>query len=670
MKQTPLTSLKGIGPKRAEAFALAGIHSAEALLHFYPRDYLDCLHALPVEELYQGQMAFVRVEAADVPKLARFQGKTLVTLKTADKTGKLLLRWFNQPYRVGQFQAGQTLYACGRVDTRRGRSMINPMVMDAPKGILPVYPTLPGLSQALLRDAAECALHLVEMEDTLPEALLQEHGLPGIQEALRSIHFPADEEALSKAKRRIAFEKCLLYLIAVEERRANRKQAKGIAFQTEGVIEEYRSRLPFAPTGAQQRAILEISRDMASPHPMNRLLQGDVGSGKTAVAMFAMLVACKNGYQSALMAPTELLARQHYASLVGFFGSKEVCFLSGSMKKKEREQSLLKIANGEARIVVGTHALFSKDVIFHKLGLAITDEQHRFGVEQRAKVAEKGRFAGEPDVLVMSATPIPRTLALMLLNDLELSILDELPPGRQAISTSFIPPHKRADMYRYIAQRTEEGQQCYVVCPLIDDSEELSGMSAKAVQEELTAFLPGVTVGLLHGKQSRKMQDQVMEAFRKGEIKILVSTTVIEVGVHVERATIMVIENADRFGLAQLHQLRGRVGRGQEKSYCFLLADRPGEVAIERIRTMTETGDGFVIAERDFALRGAGELIGTQQHGQGMWQWILGLGDGELLAAAREAARTAKEIPNLENNRLVEQARAQYLADGRRIALN
>lgn len=663
---TPLTAIKGIGEKRADVFRQAGIASAEALLSYFPRDYLDCTVPVAVDSLYQGQMAFVRVAVEAAPRVSRFGGKTLVTARTADASGKLLLKWFNQPYRAGQLAMGQTVYACGRADLSHGRAIWNAALMEDAPGIVPVYGQIPGIGQKVLRDTIRAALSICRVSEVLPERILEKYGFLSAREAVRSIHFPADFAALAQAKTRIAFETAFFYLLAVELRRRERVNYKGTAFQMDGVEAAFLARLPFAPTNAQRRAISEIARDMAAKSPMNRLLQGDVGSGKTAVGMFAMLAAQKNGYQSLLLAPTEILAEQHMRTLSAFFG-ESVCLLTGGLKKKERDAALDRIASGEADIVVGTHALISEGVRFHKLGLVITDEQHRFGVQQRARAAEKGRDA---DMLVMSATPIPRTLALMMLSDLDLSVLDELPPGRLKIKTSYIELSKRVDMYQYIARRAAEGAQAYVVCPFIEDAEELSGMSATSVYEELKDFLPDVPIALLHGKQKKRVRDAAMEGFVRGETKILVTTTVIEVGVDVPNATIMAIESADRFGLAQLHQLRGRVGRGRDQSYCFLLSDKPGQTARERIKVMTQTNDGFAIAERDLMLRGAGELIGTEQHGQGIWQWILGLGDAKLIAAARETADEVFAVPTIEHNALCAEAERRYLDANEKIVLN
>ena len=429
------------------------------------------------------------------------------------------------------------------------------------------------------------------------------------------------------------------------------------------MLEAYLTSLPFAPTAAQRRVMGEIARDMASPSPMNRLLQGDVGSGKTAVALYALRIACANGYQGAFMAPTEILARQHYAALCEQFGDA-ACLLHGAMGKRQREQALLRIRSGEARVVVGTHALLQEDVRFARLGLVVTDEQHRFGVAQRAAIAGKG---ARPDVLVMSATPIPRTLSLLLCGDLDVSVIDELPAGRKPVKTRLIPAHRREDMYAYLMRQAQLGVQSYVVCPFIDEPEAMDGVSAEGLFAELTEKLPAARVGLLHGRMSGRRKEAVVEAFRAGQIDILVTTTVIEVGVHVENASIMVIEGADRFGLAQLHQLRGRVGRGSEQAYCFLLSESGSEAALNRLSVMVETNDGFQIAERDLAQRGPGDLYGTRQHGASS---VLDGCDLALLGQAAQAAQEVMALPDAANDALLAHVRAGFDERAFSIAMN
>lgn len=675
MRQILIGQLKGVGTKRAEAFAAAGICMAETLLYRLPRDYLDYSKCVPVAALKNGMQAAVRVRISADARFARVSGMTLVSAQAQDETGGVLLRWFNQPYRRRQVHAGETVYACGRVDTSKGRSLLNPMLAQTLPGILPVYPAGGGLTQRVLRDTVRAALDAVRGDcfDPLPAAIRERYGLCNLAEALENAHFPIDEAARVRARTRLTFENALLYLLAVELEKDERRRGIGTAFRIDDTEEAFLGVLPFRPTAAQSRAMCEIASDMGKPVPMNRLLQGDVGSGKTAVAAYALLIANHNGYQGVLMAPTEILAAQHYETLSAWFPD-DVLLLTGGMRKKERDAALKRIADGSAKIIVGTHALLQEDVRFQKLGLVVTDEQHRFGVAQRAVIAEKaagGTSPGlQPDVLVMSATPIPRTLALILFGDLDASVLDELPPGRKPVKTRYIAPDRRDDMYRYIEKEAASGRQTYVVCPLVEDVDTLDAGSAESIYEELKAMMPGTAVALLHGRMKSAEKRDVLERFRSGETRVLVSTTVIEVGVHVEQAAIMVIENCERFGLAQLHQLRGRVGRGSEQAYCFLLAGNASEQAEARVRAMTETNDGFEIAERDLALRGPGEFLGTQQHG---------ISDGALLSAganlriikeAQQAAKDIMELPTAENNAILERASRLFLQRTQKIAMN
>ena len=501
------------------------------------------------------------------------------------------------------------------------------------------------------------------IDETLPDDIRTEYGLMGIADALKNIHYPLDMEAVRGARRRLAFEDMLLFrlMLSMMQRNLPKRDFKP---NLEGVKEEFLSLLPFSPTGAQLRAMDDIAGDLKSETLMNRLLQGDVGSGKTAVAMFAMFAAAKNGRQAAIMAPTEILAAQHSATLCRVFGEDKVAFLKGGMKKAEREAEKARIASGEAKYIVGTHALLQGDVEFFDLGMVITDEQHRFGVGQRATIGAKGKQA---DVLIMSATPIPRTLSLILYGDLSVSNLDELPPGRKPVLTRLVPEHKREDMYRFIEEQARAGYQAYVVCPLVESSESLEGVqSAEELYEELKDALD-VSVGLLHGQMSPAQKEKAAMAFRSGETKVLVATTVIEVGVDVPNATIMAIENADRFGLAQLHQLRGRVGRGSERSYCFLLSRGGGENAEERLRTLVRTGSGFDIAEKDLEMRGPGEFLGKRQHGLNEFAAASLALDVDALQAAQKAADAILSSPEnmLKASELMDRAREKLaLMDG------
>ena len=661
-----ITSLKGIGPRKAESLGRLGLFSLKDLLYFFPRGHRDYSRPTYIMGARHGDEGAFELTVRTEPKLARIRrGLDITTAKAYDQSGEITLTWYNQPYRKGGISAGDKIVACGRVDRSRGVRLVNPAVYRELPGILPVYPLTAGVTQAMLRDAVRAALEgcIDGIEETLPGEIRAEYSLMGIADALKNIHYPSDMEAVRAARRRLAFEDMLLFrlMLSMMQREMPKRTFK---MKLDGIREEFVSLLPFPPTNAQLRAMDDIAGDLDGKTLMNRLLQGDVGSGKTAVAMFAMFAAAKNGRQAAIMAPTEILAAQHSATLCRTFGEGSVAFLRGGMKKTEREREKARIASGEAKYIVGTHALLQGDVEFFDLGMVITDEQHRFGVGQRAAMGAKGR---QTDVLIMSATPIPRTLSLILYGDLSVSDLDELPPGRKRVATRLVPEHRREDMYRFIEEQARAGFQAYVVCPLVESSDSLEGVqSAEELYGELKDKL-SVSVGLLHGQMSPAQKEKAAAAFRAGETKVLVATTVIEVGVDVPNATIMAIENADRFGLAQLHQLRGRVGRGSERSYCFLLSRGSGEAAEERLRTLVKTGNGFVIAQKDFEMRGPGEFLGKRQHGLNEFAAASLALDIDALQAAQKAADAILENP--ENMKraagLLERAREKLaLMDG------
>jgi len=658
MLDDSLTSVKGIGPKRAELFAQLGVCSVNDLLYRLPRDYLDYTKATPISQLVAGQNAAVQVRISGATRYFHTKGITVLSAPAQDETGKITLKWFNQPYRSSQLQIGEIVYACGRVIKKNGISLINPSLSQALPGIVPVYPTVKGVNQRAWRDSILASLESVwdKIPEPLPRTLLERYSLVPLALALRHAHFPFSREALELARRRLDFENTLLYFIIVELQKAERLRQNGFSFDTSGVLERFANQLSFALTRAQLRVVDEIAIDMRKAVPMNRLLQGDVGSGKTAVAMYALCVAAANGKQGALLAPTEILAEQHAQNFGEIFG-ETVVLLKGSMKKAQRDAVMKKIADGSALFVIGTHALFSEDVRFSDLGCIVTDEQHRFGVRQRAAMMEKGT---RPDMLVMSATPIPRTLALILYGDLDISVIDELPPGRKPVKTSVIRASKREDMYRYIAAQAKEGVQSYVVCPAIEESDTIECPSVDALFTELKKKLPETKTGKLHGQMKEAEKERVMRAFRAGEIDVLVTTTVIEVGVHVPNACIMVIEGAERFGLSQLHQLRGRVGRSAKQAYCFLLYGVESSEENERMLTMTQTNDGFEIAQKDLLLRGPGDFIGTRQHGDDNAGLLSGAMDAKLLEQASSAAREILNQGGEESARLIELASERY----------
>ena len=605
-----ITDLKGIGPRKAEAFGKLGLFSMHDVLYHFPRKYRDYSNTSCIMGAKHGDYVALELKLKSDPKLARVRrGLDITTARAFDQSGEITLAWYNQPYRMKAVVAGECVYACGRVDRMHGVKMINPSIYRELPGILPVYPVCAGLSQKLLRDTVKAALEGCSegIEESLPASMRQKYGLIGLYDALRGLHFPGNMEEIKAARQRLAFEDTLMFSLTLSMMQYSLPKREQ-PLKLEGTMSSFIKLLPFEPTNAQLKAMEEIRRNLAGERLMNRLLQGDVGSGKTAVALYAMYAAMENGKQAALMAPTEILAAQHYTTLCKIFGAENVAYLKGGMKKAEREAELARIADGTAKAVTGTHALLQGDVEFHDLGMVITDEQHRFGVKQRATIGAKGSAA---DVLIMSATPIPRTLAMILYGDLSVSCIDELPPGRKPVATE----HKRQDMYKFIEEQAKAGQQAYIVCPLVEGSDSMDDVqSAVELYEELKKRL-SVPVGLLHGQMSNAAKEKAAEAFRRGETGVLVATTVIEVGVDVPNATIMAIENADRFGLAQLHQLRGRVGRGDKRSYCFLLSGDSSEAAQQRLSTLVKTNSGFEIAETDLMMRGPGEFLGKKQHG-------------------------------------------------------
>lgn len=614
----PLTELRGIGPKTAALLSKLGLNSCEDLLGFYPRAYRDFSKMTLCAEAKNGDCA-LRVRVLSNPRVSYpRRGLSLVTARCADETGQVTAVFFNQPFMAKNLVQGEVYCLCGRCE-RQGSMLriVNPAVTpaDRPPGIIPVYPLTAGLTQPAVRKAMRAAFEaLMPLTDPFPGRLLSEYGLMGLSEALQGVHFPTDMETVARAKRRLAIEEVVYYVMAMElvARRSGREA--GRAFHIDGVLEEYLELLPFAPTGAQLRAIKEIAADMAAPTSMNRMVQGDVGSGKTAVALFAAYAAARNGVQSAVMVPTEILARQHYQKALELFSGRfGVELLIGNQTAKQRREIYDRIEGGQSMVVIGTQALLQEKVRFFDLGLIVADEQHRFGVRQRAAIASKAK---SPDVLVLSATPIPRSLALVLFGDMDVSVIDDLPPGRKPVKTRVVPYHKRQDMYRYVAKKAMNGEQTYVVCPLVEDSEDYEGISAEALFAELTkGLLSGVPVELLHGKMAGAEKQAVLDRFRAGITKVLISTTVVEVGVDVPGATVMIVENARRFGLAQLHQLRGRVGRGTLPGECYLCLESGEDEANERLNALCQTTDGFEIAMKDLTIRGPGALLGTAQSG-------------------------------------------------------
>ena len=665
---TELRYVKGVGEARARAFGRLGVHDLAGLVSFFPRAYEDRTRLVRIAELADGDLVCVEAVVGTEPQLSRIRrGLDLLRFRAVDETGAMQLTFFNQAYLKDQFRKGESYVFYGRAQVKgRFVSMTNP-VFDrlADFGrvtgrIVPVYRLTSGLSQNTVRSAVRQALDLSQgrLPDGLPDCVADEYKLCTARYAYENVHFPADMQALSLARRRLVFEELFVLACALG-------LLRGAGLGT------FTGSLPFSPTGAQLRAMREAIGDMSSGKLMNRLVQGDVGSGKTLVAAACIWYAAQSGAQSAFMAPTEILAEQHYATLTGFlepFGIR-VAKLTGSMRAAEKRAVLSGLASGEYALCVGTHALLSGGVEFRDLALVVTDEQHRFGVQQRAALAEKGL---RPHILVMSATPIPRTLALMIYGELDVSLIDELPPGRQKVDTFAVDESYRARLGGFIEKLVSEGRQVFVVCPRIEEGEEAGDglKSAEEHAEELRQQLPGLRIACIHGKLKAREKDEIMSRFAAGETDVLVSTTVIEVGVDVPNAALMVVENAERFGLSQLHQLRGRVGRGKHKSWCILVSDARGEEARARLHAMTHISDGFKIAEEDLRLRGPGDFFGSRQHGLPELH-IADLGaDMNVLKAAQDAAkRLLDSDPRLErpeNKRLRSRAGELLAASGDR----
>lgn len=609
-----LTYLKGVGEKRAALFRRLGIENVGDLLRFFPRDYTDFTAPAPISELSPEETAVF--SGVVIKKLHPYISRTVSIFKAfvSDNTDNVLITFFNSKYSFDRLIEGREYVFTGKIKgTILAKECPSPVFIDASeKNLLtPKYHLTEGLSAKVVASCVENALKLCETEDLLPENIRERYELMEYKKALGAVHFPSDFEELEKGRRRLAFEELLTLQLGLKMMK-QKSRRNTPAVMREQDMSDFFGRLSFTPTGAQMRSIKECIFDMKSGFPMNRLLQGDVGSGKTLVAAALCYFAARNGYQSALMAPTEILAKQHADTLSGLlepFGIS-VVLLTGSTPKK---QAYVALSEGSAMVAVGTHAIIQGAVSFKALGLVITDEQHRFGVEQRTILSGKGDM---PHTLVMSATPIPRTLALVIYGDLEVSTLDEMPKGRIPIRTYGVTSDFRYRIYRFIRKYIENGFQAYIVCPRIEEDETGGKEAAAEYYERLkTGEFSDINIGLLHGKMKQTEKDSVMAGFKSGEIKLLVSTTVIEVGVDVPNAVIMVIENAEQFGLSQLHQLRGRVGRGKEQSYCILITDSKSDYTKARIDTMVETCDGFRIAEEDLRLRGPGSFFGARQHG-------------------------------------------------------
>lgn len=622
-----IMDLKGVGEQTIKKFNKLGLFTIQDLIEHYPKEYEDRRKITKIQETVMDEENNIIATVASRPEVMKKGYKVIVKFRIKDDTGSIYVVFYGQPYMKNNFIVGETYnfygkirrqYGCIEMESPEYEKVDNGITQKANK-IIPIYPATQKLSQKVIRQLIEQALSLAlpEVEDVLPAYIKELYKLKSKSFALTHIHFPKDDEAFFEARKRLVFEELFLLQLSLFVLKSEfLSRSKGISKKVPESFKAFVEYLPFEFTGAQKRVMKEIVKDLKSDYAGNRLVQGDVGSGKTVIAAASLFIVIKNNQQGALMAPTEVLAKQHYEFLQQVFEpfNIKMALLTGSTTAKEKREILAKLKSQELDLVVGTHALIEDNVEMPALGLVITDEQHRFGVRQRLKLSEKGQT---PDVIVMTATPIPRTLALILYGDMDISIIDELPPGRQPIKTNAVDSSYHARIYQFMDKHIREGRQCYVICPMVEENEKQADLKSVT---EYTAYLkeqvfPHFNIGLLHGKMKPKEKNAVMEAFASGQMHILVSTTVVEVGVNVPNATVMVIENAERFGLAQLHQLRGRVGRGKHQSYCVLVSDSKNKVTKKRLKIMEESTDGFVIADTDLKLRGPGDFFGTKQHG-------------------------------------------------------
>ncbi len=655
--------LKGVGEARAKLFAKKNITTVEELLYFFPRDYEDRTKMKMISACEPGETVCVKAAVFSGVQETRIRkNMAIYSMIISDETGGMTVIWYNNPYVKDAFETGKEYIFCGKIQAgRQKREMVNP-IYEKPGNqrytgkIVPIYPLTGTLTQKQVQNAMEQAIAAAgQLDEYLPETLRRRYQLAELNFAMQNIHFPADFQSYAVARRRFVFEELLILQLALLGQKSAAHKARRTPFADVDCKKTFIHALPFALTGAQSRVLDEICADFQKNTPMNRLVQGDVGSGKTAVAAAAMYVAVRNGYQAVIMAPTEILASQHFETFSQFFQGLglRLCLLTGSTKKKKDLYE--RIAAGEMDIIIGTHAVIQKDVHYSRLGLVVADEQHRFGVSQRAALVNKGE---NPHVLIMTATPIPRTLAFILYGDLDISVIDQLPPGRKPVATYAVGENMRKRIYAFLEKNLAAGTQCYVVCPLIAETEKSDLKNAEHIRDEMARIFSNRTVGLIHGKMKLAEKDTVMADFAAHRIDILVSTTVIEVGVNVPNSNIMIIENAERFGLSQLHQLRGRVGRGAEQAYCILFAHGRGDITKKRMETMCTSNDGFYISEQDLRLRGPGDFFGTRQHGLPDLKIANLFQDMELLKLAQEAAaeilRRDRELSLAEHTGLKE----------------
>ncbi|MGM9974068.1 MAG: ATP-dependent DNA helicase RecG [Clostridiaceae bacterium] len=639
-----ISKLKGVGPKTAEVLNRCGIYTILDLLLYLPRDYEFINNEFSLEDFIDTEKYSIKCKFVSVKSSLRVKnGKTLTTLIFNNGKYEIHGKWFNQPYIKNNFKKDEEVFLLGKVKVVNARiEMINPIISKnllQEREIIAKYSLRDAITNKMISKLVHLILDTIKIKENLPLSLVEKYNLISLDSAIRYIHFPKDSDSLKKAMNRLKFQELFTYslkLLTIKEHLRNEKQ--GINFVMTKELSMFKECLPFQLTGAQNRTVREILIDQKRSYPMNRLVQGDVGSGKTIVAFIAAFNVYFNGYQVAFMAPTEILAEQHYNEAIKLFEkfNVKVHLLTGSTKTSKKNLIKEELQKGEPAVVIGTHALIEDNVVFSKLGLVITDEQHRFGVNQRGKLINKNQAA---DVLVMSATPIPRTLALYLYNDLDISIIDELPPGRKKIETEYYTSSNRQQAYTKALDEIRRGRQVYIVCPLIEENDKLDLKSINTLYEELkNTYFSRFSMAILHGKMNSKEKEEIMKKFKDGNIDVLLATTVIEVGVNVPNASIMIIENAERFGLSQLHQLRGRVGRGQYQSYCILIAKAENNITRKRMEIMTKSNDGFFIAEQDMKLRGTGMIFGTKQHGDTGFMIADVLRDGNILRAANMEA--------------------------------
>ncbi|GAN34367.1 MAG: ATP-dependent DNA helicase RecG [Candidatus Brocadia sp. AMX2] len=618
--------LKGVGPKRSEIFTKLGIDTIRDVLFYFPRDYKDRTRIQRISEAKIGAEITIQGRVLGIQTRMARSRKSILEIFVGDGTGAIAATWFNQPFLANKFHVGDMVFLHGKVGAYKYLQLLGPEYevireneIDVKEGsVVPVYSLTEHMSQTHFRKIMKMAVHQFagHIEEILPKEITKKNQLVSINDAVRNIHFPGTFENLEHARCRLIYEELFILELAMALRRRGIKEETGISFKIGANVDTHiRNLIPFALTNAQERVINEITEDMRSSKPMNRLLQGDVGSGKTVVAIYAILAAIANGYQVAFMTPTEILAKQHFQTIQKYLEHSHVRIqlLTGDTNSRQKKDNLDQIKTGQIDLIIGTHALIEETVQFRQLGLVVIDEQHKFGVVQRLKLKKKGL---RPDVLIMTATPIPRTLSLTLFGDLDISMLDEMPPGRSPVRTIWVTQDKEKNAYGFIKGEIAKGRQVFIVYPLVEESESFDLKSAVTEARRLQAdVFPTLRVGLLHGQMKQAEKDKVMMDFKEKRYDILVSTVIIEVGIDIPNATVMVIVHAERFGLSQLHQLRGRIGRGNEQSYCLLFGNPNSNVSAERLKIMTRTHDGFKIAEMDFRLRGPGEFFGTRQHG-------------------------------------------------------